>query len=167
MGNAIIRAAMSKSVFPEKPIVRPLAGTDYVLAEDFYFPATVGGWDAVVHVMPGFKTDGASIPRLLWPIFGSPYDPDIIAAAIGHDAMYRGRIVPRRDADNAFRDMMEANGIPARKRRRIWLGVRLFGWITWLRHTPESVAEARRHIQLAFADGGRRATTKPRKEKQR
>ena len=158
---------MSKSVFPEKPIVRPLAGTDYVLAEDFYFPATVGGWDAVVHVMPGFKTDGASIPRLLWPIFGSPYDPDIIAAAIGHDAMYRGRIVPRRDADNAFRDMMEANGIPARKRRRIWLGVRLFGWLTWLRHTPESVAEARRHIQLAFADGGRRATTKQRKEKQR
>ena len=72
---------MSKAVFPEKPIVRPLAGTDYVLAEDYYFPATVGGWDVTVHVMPGFRTDGASIPRLLWPIFVSPYDPDIIAAA--------------------------------------------------------------------------------------
>ena len=155
-GRGIIPPAMSKAVFPEKPIVRPLAGTDYVLAEDFYFPATVSGWDVTVHVMPGFRTDGASIPRLLWPIFGSPYDPDIIAAAIGHDALYRGRIVPRRDADNAFRDMMEANGIPARKRRRIWLGVRLFGWITWARHTPEGVAEARRHISLAFAGGGKK-----------
>ena len=148
---------MSKAVFPEKPIVRPLAGTDYVLAEDFYFPATVGGWDVTVHVMPGFRTDGASIPRLLWPIFGSPYDPDIIADAIAHDALYRGRIVPRRDADDAFRDMMKARGrIRAWKRRRIWLGVRLFGWIAWLRHTPEGVAEARRHISLAFAGGGKK-----------
>ena len=144
---------MSKAVFPEKPAVRPLKGTDYVLTEDYYFPATVGEWNVVVHVMPGFRTDGASIPRLLWPIFGSPYDPDIMAAATGHDAMYRGRIVPRKDADRAFSNMMAANGIRTWKRRRIWLGVRLFGWITWLRHTPEGVSEARRHISLAFAGG--------------
>ena len=146
---------MSKAVFPDKPAVRPLKGTDYVLEEDFYFPARVGEWDVVVHVKPGFRTDGASIPRWLWPVFGSPYDPDIIAAAIGHDAMYRGEILPRGDADAAFRSMMKENGIAGWKRRRIWLGVRIFGWITtWRKHTPESVAEARRHIELAFA--GRR-----------
>ena len=154
---------MSKAVFPEKPIVRPLAGTDYVLAEDYYFPATVGGWDVTVHVMPGFRTDGASIPRLLWPLFGSPYDPDIIADAIAHDALYRGEIVPRKDADRIFSDMMEKSGIKRWKRRRIWLGVRLFGWITWLRHTPAGVAEARRHIQLAFANDGKRSTRKENK----
>lgn len=155
---------MSKAVFPEKPAVRPLAGTDYELTQDYYFPATVGGWDVVVHVMPGFRTDGASIPRLLWFIFGSPYDPDIIAEAIAHDAMYRGRIVPRKDADNAFRDMMKKRGvIRAWKRRRIWIGVRLFGWSTWLAHTPESIAEARRHIELVFGD----LSNKPKgKEKQ-
>ena len=80
--------------------------------------------------------------------------------------LYRGRIVPRRDADDAFRDMMKRRGrIRAWKRRRIWLGVRLFGWIAWLRHTPEGVAEARRHIQLAFADGGKRTTTRNKKGK--
>lgn len=143
---------MGKAVFPEKPAVRPLAGTDYVLEENFYFPAKVGEWDVVVHVKPGFTTDGASIPRWLWPVFGSPYDPDIMAAAIGHDAMYRGEIVPRADADAAFRRMMKANGIARWKRRRIWLGVRFFGWITtWRKHTPESIAEARRHIELAFS----------------
>lgn len=142
---------MSKAVFPEKPAVRPLKSPDYELAQDFYFPATVGGWNVVVHVTPGFRSDGASIPRMLWPVFGSPYDPDIITDAIAHDALYRGEIVPRKDADDTFRDLMAKSGIGKWKRRRFWIGVRLFGWITWLRHTPESVAEARRHISLAFA----------------
>ena len=149
---------MSKAVFPDKPAIRPLKGTDYVLAEDFYFPATVGGWDVVVHVAPGFRTDGASIPRLLWRILGSPYDPDVIADAIAHDALYRGEIVPRKDADAAFLALMAENGVRRRKRRLLWFGVRLFGWITWLRHTPEGVTEARRHISLAFARGGRLRT---------
>ena len=131
--------------------MRPLEGSDYELAQDFHFPAKAGGWEAVVRVRPGFRTDGASIPRLLWRVFGSPYDPDIIAAAIGHDALYRGRILPRRDADAAFLRMMEAGGVGKLKRRLVWAGVRLFGWAAWLRHTPESVAEARRHIQLSFA----------------
>ena len=143
---------MGKAVFPRKPTVRPLEGTDYVLAQNFYFPAKVGVWDVTVHVKPGFRTDGASIPRFFWRVLGSPYDPDVMAASIGHDAMYRGRIVPRRAADAAFRTMMAASGAPKRKRRLIWIGVRLFGWITWLRHTPESVAEARRYIELSFTD---------------
>ena len=156
---------MGKAVFPRKPAVRPLAGTDYVLTQDFYFPATVGGWDVVVHVMPGFRTDGASIPRLLWRVFGSPYDPDIFPAAIAHDALYRGEIVPREDADCNFLVMMAVSGVPKIKRRLVWLGVRLFGWITWLRHTPEGVAEARRHIQLSFADDSKRTTTRTKKGK--
>ena len=143
---------MSKAVFPEKPAVRPLAGSDYELAQDFYFLATIERvWDVVIHVMPGFRTDGASIPRLLWRIFGSPYDPDIFAAAIAHDALYRGEIVPRKDADAAFLRMMEESGVPKRKRRLVWRGVRWFGWITWLRHTKASVEEARRYIEMDFA----------------
>lgn len=146
---------MSKAVFPEKPAVRPLQGTDYVLTENFYFPAKVGAWDVVVHVAPGFRTDGASIPRLLWRVLGSPYDPDVIAAAIGHDAMYRGEIVPRKDADAAFLALMAENGVPRRKRRLLWLGVRIFGWLTtWRKHTPDGVAEARRHIELEFGSQG-------------
>ena len=147
-----MRTIMHKAVFPEKPAVRPLAGSDYELAQDFYFTATVERvWKVVVHVRPDFRTDGASIPRLLWRVFGSPYDPDIFACAIGHDAMYRGELVPRREADAAFLRMMAESGVPGRKRRLIWFGVRLFGWITWRRHTPESVSEARGLMELSFA----------------
>ena len=146
---------MSKAVFPDKPAIRPLKGADYVLAEDFYFPAKVGEWDVVVWVKPGFRSDGASVPRFLWRVLGSPYDPDIVAQSIAHDALYRGEIVPRKDADAAYRDLMAEGGVGKRRRRVFWIGVRLFGWLTYLRHTPESVAEARRHIELAFA-GSRR-----------
>jgi hypothetical protein len=153
-----------KAVFPERPAVRPLKGADYVLDQNFYFPATVGEWDVVVHVLPGFRSDGASIPRFFWRLLGSPYDPDIIVEAIAHDALYRGEIVPRKDADAAFLRLMEEYGVRKRRRRAIWIGVRLFGWLTWLRHTPESVAEARRHIQLAFV-GGRQARNKKERTK--
>ena len=128
---------MGKAVFPKKPSVRPLSGTDYVLAQKFLFRATVDRvWDVVVRVRPGFRTDGASIPRLLWRVFGSPYDPDIFAAAIAHDA---------------FLKMMARSGVPVKKRRLLYRGVRWFGWITWLSHTPASVAEARRYIRMDFA----------------
>ena len=153
---------MGEAVFPEKPAVRPLEGSDYELAQEFSFRATVGGacrggrdstgsWDLVVHVKPGFRTDGASIPRWLWRVFGSPYDPDIFPAAIAHDALYRGEVVERKDADAAFLRMMEESGVPEKKRRLVWRGVRWFGWITWLGHTDESIAEARRYIKLDFA----------------
>ena len=143
---------MGMVFFPEKPAVRPLEGSDYELAQHFCFPATVDlAWRVIVHVLPGFRTDGASIPRLLWRVFGSPYDPDIFAAAIAHDALYRGEVLPRKDADVAFLKMMARSGVPAKKRRLIYRGVRWFGWITWLSHTPASVAEARRYIRMDFA----------------
>ena len=157
---------MREAVFPEKPAVRPLEGSDYELAQEFSFRAKVGGedgragarqvrtdgvWDVVVRVKPGFRTDGASIPRWLWRVFGSPYDPDIFPAAIAHDALYRGEIVERKDADAAFLRMMEESGVAEKKRRLVWRGVRWFGWITWLGHTDESVEEARRYIELDFA----------------
>ena len=155
---------MGEAVFPEKPAVRPLKGSDYELAQAFSFRAKVGdqgsgigdqgsesAWSVVVHVKPGFRTDGASIPRILWRVFGSPYDPDIFPSAIGHDALYRGEIVPRKDADRAFLKMMEKSGVPEKKRWLVYRGVRWFGWITYLGHTNESVREARRHIELDFA----------------
>lgn len=150
-----IPAVMREAVFPEKPAVRPLKGSDYELAQGFRFRATVDRvWDVVVHLKPGFKTDGASIPRFLWRVFGSPYDPDIFPSAIGHDGLYRGEIVPRKDADRAFLRMMEKNGVPKKKRRLVYRGVRWFGWITWLGHTEASVREARRYIEMDFASYG-------------
>ena len=143
---------MREAVFPEKPAVRPLEGSDYELAQEFSFRATVDRvWDVVVHLKPGFRTDGASIPRWLWRVFGSPYDPDIFPSAIGHDGLYRGEVVPRKDADLAFLKMMEKSGVPEKKRRLIYRGVRWFGWITWLGHTDDSIKEARRYIELDFA----------------
>lgn len=35
----------------------------------------------------GYMTDGASIPRAVWTLIGSPYEPEFITAAIVHDKM--------------------------------------------------------------------------------
>jgi hypothetical protein len=44
--------------------------------------------DGIGHTLtadPGFKTDGASIPRALWTIVGSPFTGKYIGAAVVHD----------------------------------------------------------------------------------
>ena len=51
-----IPGVMREAVFPEKPAVRPLEGSDYELAQEFSFRAKVDRvWDVVVHLKPGFK----------------------------------------------------------------------------------------------------------------
>lgn len=38
-------------------------------------------------VPKGYHTDGASIPKAVWTLIGSPYEPEFITAAIVHDLM--------------------------------------------------------------------------------
>ena len=118
---------MGKAFFPRKPAIRPLEGADYVLAQRFYFPVTVCGWKVTVLVMPGFRTDGASIPRLLWRVLGHPFEADTIGAAVRHDYAYQTGRVPRKDADAAFYDNLRADGVGAVKARLFYFGVRMFG----------------------------------------
>ena len=60
--------------------------TDAVLIEDWHI--YVGG-DCIT-IPRGFRSDGASIPRLLWPICGTPMQAPRIYAAICHDYIYCG-----------------------------------------------------------------------------
>lgn len=41
-------------------------------------------------VPKGYVSNGASIPSLLWPIVGSPFLPEFMAAALIHDMMCDG-----------------------------------------------------------------------------
>lgn len=41
--------------------------------------------DARITIPKGFTTDGASIPKAVWSIIGSPFTPRFIEAAIVHD----------------------------------------------------------------------------------
>ena len=93
---------------------------------------------------PGFVSDGASIPPFLWPVVGPRYAPRTFPAALCHDALYATEFLTRRECDDEFRRLLVLYGVGWRKSTAYWLAVRAFGWAVWLRHDPESVADARR-----------------------
>lgn len=88
--------------------------------------------DRVIEVPSGFKTDLASIPRLLWnilPPFGR-YD----AAAVIHDYLYATNGVTRGQADSVLREAMDSLDVNALVADVIYAGVRVGGWVPWKRY---------------------------------
>lgn len=86
-----------------------------------------------VRVPVGFKTDFASVPRLFWRIV-PPAGPHG-AAAVVHDFLYvRQGQWTRGGVDKLFYKCLESLGVPPWKRKLMYIGVRLGGWIGWNRN---------------------------------
>lgn len=140
-----------KCFFPAKPLIRPLTGKLYALGQDYYFLVDIHAFKCLFHITAGFQTDGASIPRWFWFLFGCPYDPQFVAAAICHDALYGGELLPRWFCDWTFYKLLRDLGVPWWKSSLMFVGVRLGGWIVWIfEHDRQSVAAARSHILTRF-----------------
>ena len=84
----------------------------------------------VVHrvVVPaGYRFDGASIPRCLWSLIGSPFEPSLMLAACVHDwycehtaDCYQTRVI----GDAVFLALLARAGVPRWRRILMYLGVR-------------------------------------------
>lgn len=81
----------------------------------------------------GFKTDGASIPRFLWRLCGTPLEVPRLYAALVHDWLYSGGDITasREDADKLFRDIQIALGVSRFKAYVEYYALRLFGGSHW------------------------------------
>lgn len=75
----------------------------------------------------GLEFDGASIPRLLCSLVGSPFDGDYRDTALIHDRGYQDRMQPRASVDRMMYHAMRASGLRWSKARLIYLAVRVFG----------------------------------------
>lgn len=82
-----------------------------------------------VAVPSGFKTDYASVPRVLWSIL--PPTGRYTKAAVIHDWLYVAGRCSRADADAVFLEAMEHLGVSPLTRRLMWAGVRAGGWMPW------------------------------------
>lgn len=125
----------------------------YRLLENYHYFLKNG--DSIV-INRGFLFDGASIPGLFWgfPLFMTPANPQIIAGALVHDAIYvaKGKTThkacmfryypksstnhgkkefTRIEADQIFDEINERSGMPWIKRTICFRGVRLGGWVYW------------------------------------
>lgn len=84
-----------------------------------------------VLIPAGFEFDGASIPPLLWPVIGSPFDPRLIGAALIHDWLYSTHLTDRITADRAFRAQLIADGAGDWRAQAMYGAVRLAGSASW------------------------------------
>ncbi len=74
-----------------------------------------------------FKTDLASIPRILWPILAPQYS-GFVAPSILHDYLYRCHDhITRQFADEVLYSALIAQRVTPFTASKFYLGVRLFG----------------------------------------
>ena len=104
------------------------------LNEPLYQSVWIGkGIEFRVTVPQGFVSDGASIPRLLWPLLGPPIGSRHLIPAIVHDWLcvqaktYNDRVL----ADAVFFKMLKEFQVPWWKRTAMFLGVRFYGRFVW------------------------------------
>ena len=103
-------------------------------------------------VHPMARSDGASIPRILWPFVGPRFAATTFPAAFCHDMLYMAELVTRSQADREFMRLLLMFGVSGIKARLYWLAVRGFGGFVWARHTPDTIAEAQMFAELIPAD---------------
>jgi len=94
-----------------------------LLAEFVFVDSTGHRWTAV----PGDTVDGASIPRMLWSVVGSPFIGDYRRASVLHDVACQRRDRPSKDVHRMFYEAMRAVSNHASTALKFRTAVRLFG----------------------------------------
>ncbi len=91
------------------------------------FTYHVGSLDSnhVITVKKGFKTDLASVPRILWFIL--PPHGYYGKAAVIHDYLYRTGKLPRKQCDDIFKEAMQVLKVKPWKIWVMYTAVRLWG----------------------------------------
>ncbi len=131
---------------PDQPTGRFNSVTGlWVPTEIWRCPLESGG---VLVVKPGFESDGASIPRILWPAVGPRYAATTFPAALCHDSLYAAELLTRSVADAEFHRLLRGFGVNRVKAYAYWAFVRAGGWSAYLLHSKESVAAAREVVSI-------------------
>lgn len=87
--------------------------------------------DGIIEVHPGFITDGASIPWVVYSLIGSPWSGRYPEGAVIHDYLYFIQEFTRKKSDLIFYEAMKVLGVFWLKRRIMYYYVRALGWIPW------------------------------------
>lgn len=117
-----------------------LDGYHRKLLEDVVYH--VGGPDSKdeIRVPAGFEWDGGSVPRIFWNLV----DPwgSASKAYLLHDYLYATQDRSRLVSDAILMEAMEVLGVGLIKRKLIYRGVRLGGWVAYNKHRKERIRRA-------------------------
>lgn len=120
---------MDHAIEFERPLMSPNKDGTWSLMADW--SVYLGGhW---FRLPSGFVTDGASIPRFLWRLCGTPMDVPRLYAALVHDWLYSGGDpdATRADADLVYREILVALDYPRIKAYIEYYALRLLGGSHW------------------------------------
>lgn len=121
-----------------------------VLVHDFHFPMRIVGRKGTLTIRKGFVSDGGSIPRLAWTLVNcTPFTPSWVVAFFIHDALYASELLPRKECDLILRDIGREYYNTIYQYQMIYWHVRLYGWIVWRGHKPDTIAAARQLVSLS------------------
>ena len=115
---------------PINLVYDPADADVWTLAQDYVRETSIG----TITVPAGFKTDLASVPNQVWhawPKFGK-----WTGAAVIHDFLYRTQPngISRTEADQVFRDLLKADGVPYGTVRLFYRMIQEFGGRAWDGH---------------------------------
>lgn len=109
---------------------------EWVLLKDLVYVSRSG---VSYRVPRGFITDLASIPK---PVRGLlDVNDKHRRAAVLHDYLYCVQGLPRAEVDALFLEAMEAVNVQPWKRKLMWAGVRVGGWMYWNKRARENDTE--------------------------
>lgn len=97
----------------------------------------------------GSITDFASVPKIFHFLIDKD-DRSIAIGALVHDALYQSEWFSRGVADSILLMLMKYRQAPLWKRWMVYAGVRLGGWVVWLRHDKKEVIHAQREMLKAI-----------------
>lgn len=120
----------------------------FILLED----VTVETLGYRIRVKKGFDFDGASIPQVLWSVYGNPLSGKFRIAALVHDALYASQKLPRELADAIFLDLMKQHEVGYLKRQTMYYAVRSAGWYVWRKHKELEIEEYKEFIHVEKID---------------
>lgn len=112
------------------PASEPVPGTRLRKLIEPYF------W-AVGRVMPkGYTSNGANVPIFARGLTYPPNDSRIARAFWVHDRAYQTHEIPRKLADQLFRDIAILDGANKFKARLMYAALRAFGRLAWNKGGP-------------------------------
>lgn len=114
--------------FPNKLRGEFLGKGEWKLTKPFVYNSKRFG---KIVVPEGFVINGASIPRFLWSIIGSPWSGRYAKGSGIHDWVYYDQTFTRKECDEIFLEIMVLDKVPAWKRFVIFRALRIFGGFAW------------------------------------
>jgi hypothetical protein len=133
-------------------LLRPIVKPDHAkLAEAYEVAAdvfrTVG--NTTIRIPKFFQYDGSSLPMPAWPIFGTPFSPQLMGASVFHDWLYHTHQVAKKTADRLFHQMLVEDGVDEQRAWMMKTVVAEFGEPSWQNDARDKAYIARLTHRIA------------------